>query len=107
MAYEIAEPHPDMNIKVAAFTVSEKSSNTVYNNDTRWDCLTFIIGALLVSSFSVKVKAIYTKRGGHLFWCLQCTLYAHVYVADSIGLPYFSGLKSHVLISHDYLSQSK
>ena len=24
----IAEPHPDMNIKVAAFTVSEKSSNT-------------------------------------------------------------------------------
>ena len=28
-AYEIAEPHPDMNIKVAAFTVSEKSSNTI------------------------------------------------------------------------------
>ena len=26
-ADEIAEPHPDMNIKVAAFTVSEKSSN--------------------------------------------------------------------------------
>ena len=25
---EKAEPHPDMNIKVAAFTVSEKSSNT-------------------------------------------------------------------------------
>ena len=24
---EIAEPRPDMNIKVAAFTVSEKSSN--------------------------------------------------------------------------------
>ena len=24
---EIAEPHPDMNIKVAAFTVSEKSIN--------------------------------------------------------------------------------
>ena len=24
----MAEPHPDMNIKVAAFTVSEKSSNT-------------------------------------------------------------------------------
>ena len=24
----IAEPHPDMNIKVAAFTVSEKSSNS-------------------------------------------------------------------------------
>ena len=28
LAIEIAEPHPDMNIKVAAFTVSEKSSNT-------------------------------------------------------------------------------
>ena len=26
----IAEPHPDMNIKVAAFTVSEKSSNTSF-----------------------------------------------------------------------------
>ena len=24
----MAEPHPDMNIKVAALTVSEKSSNT-------------------------------------------------------------------------------
>ena len=28
LADEIAEPHPDMNIKVAAFKVSEKSSNT-------------------------------------------------------------------------------
>ena len=27
-ADEIAEQHPDMNIKVAALTVSEKSSNT-------------------------------------------------------------------------------
>ena len=27
-ADEIAEPHPEMNIKVATFTVSEKSSNT-------------------------------------------------------------------------------
>ena len=27
LADEVAEPHPDMNIKVAAFTVSEKSSN--------------------------------------------------------------------------------
>ena len=27
LADEIAEPLPDMNIKVAAFTVSEKSSN--------------------------------------------------------------------------------
>ena len=29
LADEIAEPHPDMNIKVAAFTVSEKSSHTL------------------------------------------------------------------------------
>ena len=28
LADEIAEPHPDINIKVAAFTVSEKPSNT-------------------------------------------------------------------------------
>ena len=32
-------------------------------------------------------------------------------IADFIGLPYFSGypsgLKSHVLISHDFLSQTK
>ena len=28
LADRIAESHPDMNIKVAAFTVSEKSSNT-------------------------------------------------------------------------------
>ena len=27
LADEIAEPRPDLNIKVAAFTVSEKSSN--------------------------------------------------------------------------------
>ena len=27
LAGEIVEPRPDMNIKVAAFTVSEKSSN--------------------------------------------------------------------------------
>ena len=29
LADEIAEPRPDMNIKVAAFTVREKSINTV------------------------------------------------------------------------------
>ena len=28
LADEIAEPHPDMNIRVAALTVNEKSSNT-------------------------------------------------------------------------------
>ena len=30
LAYEIAEPRSDMNIKVAAFTVSEKSINNYY-----------------------------------------------------------------------------
>ena len=30
LADEIAEPHPGMNIKVAAFTVSEKSINMVH-----------------------------------------------------------------------------
>ena len=33
LADEIAEPRPDMNIKVAAFTVSEKSINT---NNQSW-----------------------------------------------------------------------
>ena len=33
LAYEIAEPHPDMNIKVVAFIVSEKSSNTHLHNE--------------------------------------------------------------------------
>ena len=28
LADEMADSHPDMNIKVAAFTISEKSSNT-------------------------------------------------------------------------------
>ena len=31
LADEIAEQRPDMNIKVAAFTVSEKSGNTWYS----------------------------------------------------------------------------
>ena len=33
IADEIAEPRPDTNIKVAAFTVSEKSSNTRKESD--------------------------------------------------------------------------
>ena len=32
---EIAEPHLDMNIKVAAFTVSEKSSNNFWSSFLR------------------------------------------------------------------------
>ena len=35
LADEIAEPHPDMNIKVAAFTVSEKSSNMRFKSCRR------------------------------------------------------------------------
>ena len=38
LADEIAEPRPDMNIKVAAFTVSEKSSN---NNRERYSNIWF------------------------------------------------------------------
>ena len=37
LADEMAEPRPDMNIKVAAFTVSEKSSKT---ND--WCIMCFV-----------------------------------------------------------------
>ena len=35
LADEIAEPHPDMNIKVAAFTVREKSSNNIIKDPSR------------------------------------------------------------------------
>ena len=34
-ADEIAEPRPDMNIKVAAFTVSQKSLNTKSETESR------------------------------------------------------------------------
>ena len=52
LADEIAEPRPDMNIKVAAFTVSEKSSDTtlpcVYFSSTQtplyWSCLGSAVG---------------------------------------------------------------
>ena len=38
LAHEIAEPRPDMNIKVTAFTVNEKSYNIERINDrTIWD----------------------------------------------------------------------
>ena len=35
LADEIAEPRPDMNIKVAAFTVSEKSINTCISRNPK------------------------------------------------------------------------
>ena len=44
LADEIAEPHPDMNIKVAAFTVSEKSSNTLYLS---WLCYAVFLSHFL------------------------------------------------------------
>ena len=39
LADEIAEPRPDMNIKVAAFSVSEKSINT---SGTSWNRMILI-----------------------------------------------------------------
>ena len=48
LADEIAEPHPDMNIKVAAFTVSDKSSNTFQRGDAktiRWQAFIGIISS--------------------------------------------------------------
>ena len=35
LANEIAEPRPDMNIKVTAFTVNEKSINTFWKHYNR------------------------------------------------------------------------
>ena len=46
LADEIAEPRPDMNIKVAAFTVSEKSLNStvliVFADYTQQICLVLL-----------------------------------------------------------------
>ena len=39
LADGIAEPHPDMNIKVAVFTVSEKSGNVSHYYSA---CVTFV-----------------------------------------------------------------
>ena len=41
LAYKIAEPHPDMNIKVAAFTVSEKSTNTSFGMLSLYDSMLY------------------------------------------------------------------
>ena len=48
LADEIAEPHPDMNIKVAAFTVSEKSSNTMHNKYSNFLCFASFCANLCV-----------------------------------------------------------
>ena len=53
LADEIAEPHPDMNIKVAAFTVSEKSSNIWSRFCPARFCY---ITNQLVSNFCQKIK---------------------------------------------------
>ena len=50
LADEIAEPRPDMNIKVAAFTVSEKSSNTLFT------CWVFFHAFLSSSQDKIKVR---------------------------------------------------
>ena len=56
LADEIAEPHPDMNIKVAALTVSEKSSNTKNQGDSNSEV---IICFVLNLSCSISRSYIY------------------------------------------------
>ena len=55
LADEIAEPHQDMNIKVAAFTVSEKSSNTAYET---WVKLYRLLILFIVCSFHAGASLI-------------------------------------------------
>ena len=71
LADEIAEPHPDMNIKVAAFTVNEKSSNTTflreYNKGLRLCCLNATKSGFLASEpkyqFQLKTNLVcYLKK---------------------------------------------
>ena len=70
LADEMAKPCPDMNIKVAAFTVSEKSSNTIYTNMTgRSSTVIFVVlrvyfqvRAYLLDGWSAQAK----KNSYHL-----------------------------------------
>ena len=43
LADEIAEPHPDMNIKVDTLTVSEKSSKTNNHRDSNSEVITCFV----------------------------------------------------------------
>ena len=46
LADEVAEPHPYMNIKVAAFTVSKKSINTISSGSSEGSDKSAIISSL-------------------------------------------------------------
>ena len=65
MADEIAEPRPDMNIKVAAFTVSEKSINTSATQGKtidKWNNYAFCINALSVTFRVAVVWRVFSGR---------------------------------------------
>ena len=64
----------------------------------------------------LEVIRVHSQTQNQVKWLATCGHLAASsqpfrFIADFIGLPYFSGfpsgLKSHVLISHDFLSQSK
>ena len=61
LADEIAEPHPDMNIKVAAFTVSEKSSNTTISRYLSRPTGTDIFELIIHYRLTVNNKSTYLK----------------------------------------------
>ena len=54
LANEIVEPRPDMNIKVAAFTVSEKSSNIRASQGTFW----FVLFPTMYLDFRFLLKVL-------------------------------------------------
>ena len=78
LADEIAEPRPDMNIKVAAFTVSEKSiNNTVY-----WLC----------SCTKSWIVLEQRKRGGKIItdlFCLVAAIRLNIVLRGCLRLVHF------------------
>ena len=87
LADEIAEPHPDMNIKAAAFTVSEKSSN---NGLEQWRASIGLFNSKCIIKQRVRVNVsmafIFTYMMNFLKWALSSTF----------KLLYFAFLRDHL-----------
>ena len=95
----------------------------VGHNERKQVELSHAIGIFLINDvFSILYFSLKKKKKLHLFqlklieirhWVGSNTVgtVSIRSIADFIGIPYFSrflsGLKSHALISHDFLSQSK
>ena len=78
LADEIAEPHPDMNIKVAAFTVSEKSSYTMFHEISLFIQLRKKIYGIFYCSIVADLKLAYNLNTVLFQQKVQVNLHADV-----------------------------